>query len=68
MTLLVMLAACMDACWTVEQPVESVLEFYPCWRELMRKLCNVCGPYAVHAPVIAMCIQSFPKLDPCSIF
>ncbi|CAE7353108.1 unnamed protein product [Symbiodinium sp. CCMP2592] len=46
-TLLVMLCTAMDACWTLEQPAGSFLEYYPCWRSLMLAIRGVGGPYAV---------------------
>ncbi|CAE7499606.1 unnamed protein product [Symbiodinium necroappetens] len=46
-TLLVLLCTCLGLVWTVEQPAGSVLEFYPAWRWLVARMCDVIGPYAV---------------------
>ena len=47
--LLILVATCMGAVWTLEQPSGSVLLFYPAFRYMMISLQQVGGPHAVHA-------------------
>lgn len=45
--LLVMLTVCLNGCFSLEQPAESVFEYYPRWRSFIFALREFGGPDAV---------------------
>lgn len=44
---MVLLATVLGGCWSLEQPGGSLLEYYPTWRMVIRKVFEWGGPYAV---------------------
>ncbi|CAL1155213.1 unnamed protein product [Cladocopium goreaui] len=48
MLLLMMVAVCLNAVITLEQPFSSFFEFYPRFRDFIRMLQHTGGPHAVH--------------------
>lgn len=46
-SILALLATALGGVWTVEQPLGSVLEFYPAFRRLLQRVFACGGEYAV---------------------
>ena len=53
MLLLMMLAVCLNAVITLEQPYSSFFEFYPRFRDFIRMLQHTGGPHAAPCPWIS---------------
>lgn len=48
--LLISLATCLGAVWSLEQPSGSLAEFYPAFRETMQNIFTCGGPHAAGVP------------------
>ena len=56
--MLILLCTAMNCSWTIEQPSGSTLEYYPCFRAMMRSLFTAGGPYAAQPLKLSIVVSN----------